>query len=238
MTAVADLSDTRRWAVQGTGIFLDALERTPDASLAEPTALPGWTRRHLVAHVAANAEALLNLTRWAATGIETPMYTSPEQRDDDIRSGALRAPRELREWVEESAGRLAAAFADLTDDEWSRPVRTAHGREVPATQIPWLRSREVMVHAADLDPTLTFAGLPEPFLVALADDIVTRRSTADQAALVVTADGGRHVWSVQGAGQPVAVEGKLAAVVAYLAGRPSQGVTSRSGAVPQLLPWL
>ena len=54
-----------------------------------PTALPGWTRKHLVAHLAGNAEALLRLLHWAGTGERTPMYTSPEQRNADIESLAL-----------------------------------------------------------------------------------------------------------------------------------------------------
>ena len=143
---------TRRWMDQGTRIFSGALACTSDDALAGPTDLPGWTGRHLVAHVAANAEALLDLAHWASTGEETPMYSSPGQRDADIRAGAQKPPAELRRAAEESAPRLAAALDRLTDEQWSRTVRTARGRPIPASEIPWLRAREVMVHAVDLDP--------------------------------------------------------------------------------------
>jgi maleylpyruvate isomerase len=238
VTAVNDLATTRRWMDQGTRIFSGALARTGDDALAGPTALPGWTGRHLVAHLAANAEALLNLAHWAHTGEETPMYSSPQQRDADIRSGAQRSPAELRRWAEESAGRLATALDELSDDQWSRPVRTAQGRLVPASEIPWLRAREVMVHAVDLDPALRFVNLPEDFLLALADDVVARRSGGDQPALVLTADGGRHTWKVPGRGEPTELRGSLGAVVACLTGRPGADVTAPSGAVPHLPPWL
>ncbi|MCV2489326.1 maleylpyruvate isomerase family mycothiol-dependent enzyme [Geodermatophilus sp. YIM 151500] len=232
-----ELAAARTWADEGTALFLAALARTGDDALAGPTALPGWTGAHLVAHVAGNAEALLNLARWAATGQETPMYSSPAQRAADIEAGARRTPVELRRWVAESAARLAGALDALTGEQWCRPVRTAQGRPVPATGIPWLRAREVLVHAVDLDPRLGFAGLPGAFLLALVDDVVTRRSGGDQPALVLTADG-RRSWEVTGHGDPTAVHGSLAGVAAYLTGRPGGDVTSPSGAVPDLPPWL
>jgi maleylpyruvate isomerase len=237
VTAVPDLTTTRRWLDQGTRIFSGALARRGDDVLAGPTALPGWTGRHLVAHVAANADALSNLAHWAATGEETPMYASPQQRDADIQAGARRAPAELRRWAAESADRLAGALAGLTDEQWSRTVRTAQGRQLPASEIPWLRAREVMVHAVDLDPALRFADLPEGFLLALADDVVAR-SAGDQPALLLIADGGRHTWKVPGRGEPTELRGSLGDVVACLTGRPCADVIATSGAVPHLPPWL
>lgn len=238
MTAVREESAARSWMTEGTSLFLDTLSRTSDEALSAPSCLPGWTGRHLVAHVAANAEALHNLAHWAATGEETPMYASPQQRDRDIQAGSLRPTVELRRWAGEAAERLTATLDGLTAQQWGRPVRTAQGRSVPASEIPWLRAREVMVHAVDLDPALGFAALPEDFLVALADDIVGRRSSGDQPALLLTVDGGRHVWTVPGDGEPVEVHGSLAGVAAYLAGRGCTDVIAYSGAVPTLPPWL
>jgi maleylpyruvate isomerase len=233
-----DDAAARAWMDEGTTLFLDALARTGDDALTGPTSLPGWTGWHLVAHVAANAEALLNLAHWAATGEETPMYSSPGQRNADIEDGARRPPADLRRWAAVSAERLASALGALTDQQWSRRVRTAQGREVPATEIPWLRAREVMVHAVDLDPALAFRNLPDGFLLALVDDIVQRRSNGEQPALAFAADGGRHVWSMPGRDQPTEVRGSLSGVAAYLAGRPGADVTTPTGAVPDLPPWL
>ena len=44
-----------------------------------------------------------------------------------------------------------------------------------AAETPWMRSREVMVHAVDLATGLTFADLPEDFLAALRADITVKR---------------------------------------------------------------
>ena len=74
------LDDARRWASFGTQVCRDAILTLDEDTFAEPSLLPGWTRKHLVAHLAANAEAVRNLATWAATGVPTPMYSSLEQR--------------------------------------------------------------------------------------------------------------------------------------------------------------
>ena len=220
---------------QGSILFLDRLARVDDGALSGPTALPGWTGRHVVAHVAANADALLNLAHWAASGRETPMYASPEQRNADIESGAQRTPEELRGWVHESAERLASALAGLSSDQWSREVRTAQGRLLPATEIPWLRAREVTVHAVDLDSGLGFEDLPEDFLLALIDDVVAKRSAvADHPPLVLqVAD--RPAWTVAGPGKPADVRGSAAGIAAYVTGRAGAEVTSGAPVLPAWL---
>ena len=224
--------------LEGSRLFLGSVARLDDASLSGSTGLPGWTGREVVAHVAANAAALMNLTHWAATGVETPMYSSPEQRTSDIESGARLLPSELREWVRRSADELAASLSDLSDIQWTQQVRTAQGRLVPASEIPWMRAREVMVHAVDLDPGRSFAELPHPFLLALIDDIVVRRgSFADHPALLITVNGG-GTWTIGETADATKVEGSAAEVAAYLAGRPGADVTTAIGIPPSIPPWL
>lgn len=53
---------------------------------------------HVLAHVCANAEALRHLAHWARTGEETPMYSSPTQRNEDIETGSHKEASELRGW--------------------------------------------------------------------------------------------------------------------------------------------
>lgn len=215
------LADGLRWVTEGTRLCEQAVDSLEDEQYAEPSALPGWTRAHLVAHLAANAEALRHLAHWALTGEETPMYSSPERRNADIEAGATRPPAALRSWFHEEAGALAADLARLTEAQWEARVRTAQGRDVPAAEIPWLRAREVMVHATDLSTgtaaRVQFSDLPEDFLTALHDDIVAKR----------------------GAESVPHLEGTLADRVGYLAGRTRSGVTTADGApAPELAPWL
>ncbi|MFF4575330.1 maleylpyruvate isomerase N-terminal domain-containing protein [Streptomyces sp. NPDC001410] len=205
--------DARRWMRQGTDLLLGAAARLDATALDEPTGLPGWTRRHLVAHVAANADALGNLVHWAATGEETPMYASPEERAAGIERGAALPAAVLLGRLRDSATRLENAIAALTPGQWDREVVTAQGRTVPATEIPWLRAREAYVHAVDLDTGVDFVDLPDDFLAALRDDIRAGRGLAELPAEV--------------AGAP------LADVTAWLAGRPHP-----LSAAPDLGPWL
>jgi maleylpyruvate isomerase len=210
-----DLDDALRWTAEGTKLCADALA---GLDLDHPSRLPGWTRRHLVAHLAANADALGNLVRWAATGTETPMYSSPDQRAHDIAVGALRSPEDLTRWLACASAALGDSMAALTADQWSATVRTAQGRVVPAREIPWLRAREVMVHAVDLDAELSFEDLPSAFLEALVVDVLVKR------------------------GPDADVAGPLAGRAAYLTGRAdaaTAGVSALDGGpAPELGPWL
>ncbi|GGT38074.1 maleylpyruvate isomerase family mycothiol-dependent enzyme [Nonomuraea spiralis] len=230
--------DTLSWTATGTALLLDAVAGWGEEQYLAPSGLPGWTRKHLVAHVAANADALRNLVRWAATGERTPMYSSRRQRDADIEAGSRRPAAELDAWLRSSAERLAADVAELDGDRWSAEVVTAQGRTVPATEILWLRSREVCVHAVDLATGLTFAGLPAGFLAALADDVAAKRAAAAGPAVVLSAADTGDRWELPGEGGPTTVEGPLAGVAAYLAGRPHDLTDSDGSPAPSLPAWL
>jgi maleylpyruvate isomerase len=201
---------THEWIAEGT-----ALCRTALVDLDGPSLLPGWTRKHVAAHLSLNAEAIGNLVHWARTGEERRMYASPEQRGADIEAGALRPADELLTWFDESAQMLAAAMAALTDEQWQTRVLSAQGKEIPATETPWMRSREVMIHAVDLGTGVTFADLPPDFLEALCADIRAKRGDVPE------------------------VTGPLADVAAYLAGRSYDGVLNADGTPAEPLPpWL
>ncbi|MBC2900095.1 maleylpyruvate isomerase family mycothiol-dependent enzyme [Streptomyces cupreus] len=205
--------DARRWARLGTELFLGAA----GAGLGEPSALPGWTRAHLVAHVAANADALGNLVHWAATGEPTPMYASPEERATVIERGRALRAAELSAWLRDSADALEKGMAALGEEQWGAQVVTAQGRTVPATEVPWLRSREVCVHAVDLANGVSFADLPADFLTALCDDVVAKLAAAPGPAASLRAPGA--AWELPGHGETALVTGELHEIAAYLTGR-------------------
>jgi maleylpyruvate isomerase len=198
------------WVAEGTALCRQAL-----VDLEGPSLLPGWTRKHVAAHLALNAEALGNLVHWARTGEERRMYSSPEQRNADIEAGASKSAVELLTWFEESARTLSDAMAELTAEQRRASVRTAQDRPVPAGDIPWMRSREVMIHATDLGAGVTFADLPTDFLEQLCADIRGARADLPEVA------------------------GPLPQVAAYLAGRSYEGVLSADGSPAEPLPpWL
>ncbi|MFL6053128.1 MAG: maleylpyruvate isomerase family mycothiol-dependent enzyme [Actinoallomurus sp.] len=229
--------DTLRWSEAGTKLFLDAAVGWGEEQYLASSGLPGWSRKHLVAHVAANADALSNLVHWAATGEKTPMYSSSQQRNADIEVGARKPAAELAGWLRESTERLAAGIAGLNAEQWRTEVVTAQGRTVPATEIPWMRSREVCVHAVDLAAGVAFADLPVGFLAALADDVVGKRSSATGPAVVLTTTDTDDRWALPGE-DAATVIGPLAEVAAYLAGRPHTLTATDGSPTPVLPTWL
>lgn len=172
----------REWMNDGTTAFLAQIDQLTDEQFGEPSALAGWTRAHVIAHLHGNAEALRRLVGWAATGVARRMYADAGQRAAEIESGARLPAAELRSLVRDSAEALAADLDALSGDARRRTVVTAQGRTMPATELPWLRARETWVHAVDLRTGLTFTDLPEDFLTALAADALRKHAASGQAA--------------------------------------------------------
>lgn len=175
---------TRDQMEQGTKLFLRAVGSLDDEALDAPTALPGWTRGHVIAHVHYNAGALRRLLHWARTGEETPMYSGPGQRAAEIEGGASLPADELRALVRESAETLATDLDAMPAAAWTNTVRTAQGRSVSATEIPWMRTREVAVHAVDLCAGITFDDLPDDVNAALVLDVAKKRIAAGEAGVL------------------------------------------------------
>ena len=225
------LPDTAGWWSAGEEFFRTSLAGIDD--LDAPSLLPGWTRRVLVAHVARNADALVNLLTWAGTGVETPMYSSTAARDQAITEAAGQPASALLADVHSSADRLEAAVHQLPQSAWSASVRTAQGRTVAASEVLWMRCREVWVHAVDLGE-VPFDQVPDEVLGALLNDVTSmweRRGESPDVTL-------RSPTGRWGSGT-TAVSGPLAALTAYASGRSSEGVSTDVGsALPTLPRWL
>src|SRR5260221_6273217 len=103
--------------------LLASVATLTDAQAREPSPLPGWTRGHVLTHVARNADGLRNLLIWAETGVETPMYPSADARTADIEAGASRSGDELKADVSGSAKTLADQARELPTQALSAEVR-------------------------------------------------------------------------------------------------------------------
>ncbi|MBO0848980.1 MAG: maleylpyruvate isomerase family mycothiol-dependent enzyme [Pseudonocardia sp.] len=237
------LADALRWMREGTTIFVGAVDRLSDDELRAPSALPGWTRAHVVGHIARNAEALGRLATWARTGVETPMYTSREQRDADIEASALLPVSRLRVELVDTALALATAFDTMSQADWQAAVRSAQGREIPASQVPWLRVREVWLHAVDLDSGTRVRDLPEGMLDALLDDVCGAMSGRPEcpAAVLEPTDRDDRSWRLGPSDDATAVtvRGGAAELAGWLVGRcGGASLRASEGAVPEMPRWL
>src|SRR5699024_2301049 len=126
-----------------------------------------------IAHVGYNARAISRLVLWANTGVETPMYDSPEARSQEIQLGSTMPPRALRHLNHHAAVSLNVEWRDTPEDRWNYQVRTAQGRTVPLKETVWMRTREVWLHAVDLNNGARFSDIPVPILSKLLEDILT-----------------------------------------------------------------
>ena len=223
-----------RWWEDGERTFGTATGRLVEEDFTRPSLLPGWTRAHVLAHVAGNADALVNLLTWARTGIETPMYASAQERDAEIARRAGLSPPSQRQEVAASTERLAAAVRALPADAWSAEVCTAQGRTVPADEVLWIRAREVWVHAIDLDAGVGFNELPDDALVALTDEVFRTWQRRGVVPDITVSAGGRQ-W---GSGAVLIDGATLAATVGWLTGRGAATQLSRAQDLPELPPWL
>lgn len=232
-----DLSERLLIARRGTAYFAQRLAELTDDELDEPTALTGWSRKHLVAHVGYNAAALCRLMDWAASGVETPMYASTEQRGREIEEGSTLNAAALRNLFTHTAARLDEKWRHLPTSAWSAQVRTAQGRLVPSAETAWMRTREVWIHAVDLGNGGRFGDFPDVVLDSLLVDVVgSWRRKGVGAGLVIRVDGRVPFEVHEGAGVETTIAGPLASVVRWAVGR--GGVALASGADAEPPQWL
>ncbi|WP_406112148.1 maleylpyruvate isomerase family mycothiol-dependent enzyme [Kitasatospora purpeofusca] len=230
---------------ESTRLLLRTVAGIGAEAVAGPSALPGWTRGHVLAHLARNADSLVNLLDGARTGTDIPQYPSPEARDRDIEEGAPRPVDEQLADLRASGARFGAAAALLPDGAWAAEVKHRSGAVFPAAEIPRRRLAEVEYHHVDLDAGYTPAHWPEEFAVTefrqlaekLAGPAGAGLPAAELLAVELLAEDTAE-RAVIGAGTPaLTVEGPVRALLAWLSGRSDgAGLRRTPGTVLPVLP--
>jgi len=119
-------------------------------ALRAPSLLPGWSRAHVLAHLARGADAMRNLLIGARAGQDRPAYASPGARDASIDRSAAAGARELVEDLAASAMALRTVARQLPDEAWRYQLQVLHGPRFPARQLLTRRLAEVELHHCDL----------------------------------------------------------------------------------------
>src|SRR5579859_2774280 len=215
-----------------------------DAQVREPSLLPGWTRGHVLTHLARNADGLANLLRWARTGTEVPMYASARSRTADIEAGAGRPAATLAQDVRASAAAFAAEAAGLPGEAWAAQVRALNGPPFPAFAVLDRRLSEVEIHDVDLAAGYSPADWPDGFvsgaLPRVADSFTGRQDTPRCLVWAQDAPHGYLIGPETGGDPPVTVHGPPADLLAWLLGRSSGATLRVTGAAvtaPALPAW-
>jgi len=233
-TALPHLEET----ILATTRYLASLEGLDDAGVREPSALPDWTRAHVIAHVINNADALSRLFHWAQTGERMYMYESREARNRSIEEKATWPVERLIEESSASARRWLQAANELHTSHLDVLVERAPGaKPFPARVIAGLRRTEVEIHHADLNVGYTAHDWPEDFVDYLLHRRQRELNDAGHEFLIELTDTGGTVH-LGGASGPV-VRGTAADAAWWLVGRGAgEGLTCTADALPELGGWI
>ncbi len=216
--------------------YLGALTVLTDDDMRGPSLLPGWTRGHVVTHLARNADAFCNLVHWAETGVVTPMYASQDRRDADIEAGAGRSAHDLRVDAAASSGRLLQAVNELdVRHEQVQVSREPGSPTFPVREVATRRRLELEVHHADLDVGFTHRDWDVAFAGVLLDRVREDRAAGPPFTLRATDTGGSWTY---GAGEGPVVTGTAVDLAWFALGRgDGAGLECGSGDLPELPKW-
>lgn len=213
---------------------VDSLE--PD-QWAEPSVLPGWSRAHVAAHLALNAEGLAGAVGGLVREHDVPVYASTERRDADIEELAHADRAELRDRLFAGGQGLRDTLESLDTAQWRGMIsRVPGGPDWPLSAVPDLRRREVEIHHADLAAGYRPADWPADFCFDLLNAVTRDHAdSADSPAFTIRTTDTRRTWSV-GAPEPV-VEGTAADLGWWLVGRGHGDGLACAAGLPRLGPW-
>lgn len=147
-----------------------------EADLRAPSLLPGWTRGHVLTHLARGADAMRNLLIGARSGQDRPAYQSAAAREAEVEQGAGRKPTEVAADVAASAMALRTITRQLPDGAWPFQVRVLDSARFPAAQLLTRRLVEVELHHCDLGLSYRPADWPAAFAIMdLAEPMRSQR---------------------------------------------------------------
>ncbi|MFD0691720.1 maleylpyruvate isomerase family mycothiol-dependent enzyme [Actinomadura fibrosa] len=223
--------------IAATDRLISGVDGLGDGDMRVPSLLPGWTRGHVLTHVARNADGGTRLLTWARTGEPAREYASLATRAAEIEDGAGRGAAELVADVRISAGRFADAYARMPAHAWQRTVEWTTGKRRPAHRIADARLCEVLVHHVDLGVGFTPADWPADFVadqLAIVTAAFSAREDAPAMRIHATDTGARY--DIPGGG-PV-VRGRQASLLAWLMGRSAGADLDADGGVLPAPPFL
>ena len=213
-----------------TDRLLTAVAKLDPTVVTEPSQLPGWTRGHVLAHLARNADALVDVLGGR------PMYASAESRDADIANGAPRPLAEQLDDVRLTAARLDGAFAAQSEAGWQRTVELRNGVTDLAASLPFRRWIEIELHHVDLGVGYSLEDLPGGFVDRELANMARRFSGHPDIpeAVELRAEDGRS-WRTGAVGEtPMVIVGSPVALVGWLTGRTTGSGLSAGAPLPAL----
>lgn len=231
--------------IQAHAALEKAVAGLDDRQVAEPSALPGWSRGHVLAHLTDNARMFARLAEHALRGELVPTYDGgTDERDAIIEANAGRGADGHRAELATHTAHLEAVWARAGDEDWTRPVTFRNADLAATVRCRW---REAWIHLVDLDVGVSPADWPEalachaidfllgrlPAGTRLHADDVDRQWSAGDGTGAMDANG---QWSVDERTGTV-VTGQVRDLAAWLAGRAPAVPPVAAEGLPALGPW-
>ncbi len=163
-----------------------------DSDLRVPSLLPGWSRAHVLAHLARDADAMRDLLVGARSGQVRPAYASAEARQAGIDQSAAMTAKDLATDLADSAMALRTVARQLPDEAWQVRLRILDSAPFPAAQILTRRLVELELHHCDLGAGYGPADWPAAFAaMELAEPMRSQRQDRLGYAPSAATPGGR-----------------------------------------------
>ncbi|MDQ1603057.1 MAG: maleylpyruvate isomerase [Actinomycetota bacterium] len=216
----SDLSGHLDEVARSTDRLLESVDRLTEADVRGPSLLPGWTRAHVLTHLARNADGLAELAAAARAGAAGEMYPGgAAARAAAIEAGAERGLGDLRLDLGESAERLLGAFVpDFPAAARESQQALLSGTPLRGWEIPLIRLQEVEIHHVDLDAGYTTLDWPEAFVTRTLDRCSAQvRPRGDVPVAHLSRTDGTGSWQV-GPGDTT-LSGPASELLAWLTGR-------------------
>ncbi|MGR0162101.1 maleylpyruvate isomerase family mycothiol-dependent enzyme [Paenarthrobacter nitroguajacolicus] len=214
------------------------LSKMDESSVAEASELPGWTRGHVLAHLAGISNAMARQLEYARRGETVVLYDGGmDGRNKAIELAAGHSLARHTESVTTSVGDAVAAFDALASDDWQARIAYRDGTVFDGGLALW---RELTIHASDLRLGFGPETWSRPFCEHLIGFLAARVPDSYKFVLQPT---GLPQLSIGAGGTSIAITGMLTDIAAWLAGRePSLGSLRATAAadgvdLPELLPW-
>jgi maleylpyruvate isomerase len=135
---------------QATQRLLDVARVITEPDLRAPSLLEGWSRAHVLAHLARGADAMRRVLAGLRSGQERPACPSAEAQQAAIEESSGHDAKELLADLADSAMALRTVARQLPGERWQVPVRIGDGEPFPAAQLLTRRLVEVELHHCDL----------------------------------------------------------------------------------------
>ncbi|WP_447034687.1 maleylpyruvate isomerase family mycothiol-dependent enzyme [Streptomyces sp. DSM 118878] len=210
-----------------------------DQDVRAPSLLPGWTRGHVLTHLARSADSRTRLLTSARTGSDLPQYADDNQREREIEEGAGRPADALLDDMDTALRRFLSAAEDHPRNAWDVPVRWLGGGLRPVRGAVSSMLREVEVHHTDLDTGHRPVHWPASFTARELETTTAKLRTQPTAPPMTLCADEDQVPRVIGNSPGPRVSGPAAELLGWLTGR-TDGHTltvEPRGPLPALPPW-